>query len=60
MKFQFLSHSILFYVGMLTTFLVTLLVAYAIHINGFAQPWVLLGGMNLLGYAMLIYIYLTE
>jgi glycerol-3-phosphate O-acyltransferase len=60
MKFQFPGHSILVYVGTFATLLVTLLVSYAIYINGFVQPWVILGGMNLLGYIMLIYIYLTE
>lgn len=60
MKFEFLQHSILFYVGAVTTLLATILISYAIYNNGFVQPWTLLGGMNLLGYILIIYIYITE
>lgn len=60
MKFQFLGHSAIFYISMVATILATILISYAIHINGLVQPWTLLGGMNLLGYMLIIYIYITE
>lgn len=60
MKFKFLEHSILFYIGVVTTIVATILISCAIHLNGFVQPWTLLGGMNLLGYILMIYIYITE
>lgn len=60
MKFKFPEHSALFYVGIITTFLVTILIIAAIFINGVSQPWIMLAGMNLLGYALMVYIYLTE
>lgn len=60
MKFQFLGHSVLFYISVMTTLISTILISYAIHINGFVQPWTILGGMNLLGYVLIAYIYITE
>jgi hypothetical protein len=60
MKFYFQGHAIVFYVGIISTILASILIAYGVSINGFIQPWTLLTTINILGYIMLAYIYLTE
>jgi hypothetical protein len=60
MKFKFISHNVLYYIGMMTTILVTVLLGFAIYINGLVEPWITLLFMNFLGYLLLLYIYISE
>jgi hypothetical protein len=60
MKHKLLKNFYLFYISIASLVLASCVIGYAISNYGFVEPWPILVFINLLGYFMAIYIYITE